>query len=197
MLIVTSVPEPRVADPGLALARAALARPRSPFRELPPRLMVVDVARQRLFLIERDARLAEYPVSTAAAGVGSEEGSLRTPPGWHRVHAAIGADAAPGTVFENREPTGAIWRGEPGDQDLILTRVLTLEGLEDGVNRGRGIDSLERYIYVHGTNHPHSIGAPTSHGCIRMRDPDLIALFDRVAEGDPLVVVEGRPVAMA
>jgi UDP-N-acetylmuramate--alanine ligase len=177
-------------DRDLELARAALARPHSPFSALPPRLLLVDVERQRLALIEEGRTRAEYPVSTAGAGIGGREGSLQTPPGWHRIHARIGAGEPPGTVFESRIPTERVWRGEPGDEDLILTRILTLEGLEESVNRGAGVDSLERYIYVHGTNHPDSVGRPASHGCIRMRDPDLLALFDRVAEGDPLVVVE-------
>lgn len=175
----------------VALARAALARERSPFRELPPRLVVVDVDRQRLAWIENGATRLEFPVSTASAGVGGASGSNRTPPGWHRIHRLIGEGEPAGRVFESREPTPRVWRGEPGNEDLILTRILTLDGLEDGVNRGPGCDSLERYIYIHGTNHPEAIGRPDSHGCIRMRDPDLLELFARVREGDPVVVVEG------
>lgn len=182
---------------GLDLARAALSRPGSPFHTLPARLLLVDVEAQRLVLIEDGTIRREYPVSTAAAGVGAEEGSLRTPPGWHRIHARIGEGEPPGMVFESRIPTGRIWRGEPGDEDLILTRVLTLEGLEESVNRGPGRDSLERYIYIHGTNHPESIGRPDSHGCVRMLDRDLIELFDRIEEGDAVVILEGGPRELA
>ena len=180
-----------------ALALAALARPQSPFRELPERLIVVDVPWQRLSLIESGLEIAEYPVSTAAAGIGGEEDSMRTPPGWHRIHARIGEGAPSGAVFVSRVPTGATWRGEKGDDDLILTRILTLDGLEEGVNRGGGHDSLERYIYIHGTNHEEALGQPTSHGCIRMANADVIDLFARVAVGDPVVVAgdEAAPIA--
>ena len=174
----------------LALARLALARPAAPFRELPPRLLLVDVGRQRLRLLESGVEVASYAISTAAAGVGGEEGSFRTPPGWHRIQARIGAGAASGTVFESRLATGVVWRGEPRADDLILTRILTLEGLEDGVNRGAGRDSLARYIYIHGTNHEDALGRPESHGCVRMANADVTALFERVGEGDPVVIVE-------
>jgi len=173
----------------VALAHASLQRPAAPFDALPERLLVVDVALQTITLIIGGAADAAYPVSTALAGLGGEEGSHCTPPGWHRIHRRIGKDQPIGALFVSREPTGAVWNGEPTESDLILTRVLTLEGLEDGVNRGTGRDSLERYIYVHGTNHPERIGTAVSHGCIRMRNEDIVDLFDRVREGDPLVVV--------
>ena len=118
---------------------------------------------------------------------------MRTPPGWHRIRQRIGAGAESGTVFESREPTGAVWNGEERDDDLILTRILTLDGLEEGVNRGAGRDSLARYIYVHGTNHEPLLGRPVSHGCVRMSNADVTALFDAVVEGDALVVVDAVP----
>lgn len=177
----------------VSLARAALERPQSPFDALPERLLVVDVARQTITLIVGAEAEAAYPVSTALAGLGGEEGSHCTPPGWHRVHGRIGRDQPVGALFVSREPTGAVWSGEPTESDLILTRILTLEGLEDGVNRGAGRDSLERYIYVHGTNHPERLGTPVSHGCIRMRNEDIVDLFERVREGDPLVVAVDLP----
>ena len=176
------------ADRAVARSRAALSRAASPFRELPPRLLLVDVPRQRLDLIVDGKMLAELEVSTAAAGVGGEAGSLRTPPGWHRIHDKIGADQPLGTVFESRVPTGH-WSGEPRNEDLILTRVLTLEGLEPGINQGPGRDSLERYIYLHGTNHEDRLGSPASHGCVRLSNPDVAWLFDHVEIGDPVVIV--------
>jgi UDP-N-acetylmuramate--alanine ligase len=174
----------------LALARAALARQRSPFAELPPRLLLVDVARQRLSLIEAGREAASWPVSTAQAGVGGADGSLRTPPGWHCIHQRIGVGSPIGAVFESRVPTGEVWTGQERADDLILTRILTLDGLEDGVNRGPGTDSRARYIYIHGTNHEDALGRPASHGCVRMGNRDVIDLFDRVREGDPVAVVD-------
>ncbi len=129
-------------------------------------------------------------ISTAANGLGCEENSFRTPTGWHRIHTRIGEGAEPGTVFRGRVPTGEQWRGNARDEDLILTRVLTLEGLEAGVNRGPGLDSLDRFIYVHGTNQEQSLGQPVSHGCIRLSNRDVVELFDLVQEGAALVVAD-------
>ncbi len=155
------------------------------------RLVVVDVAAQRLHLVEGDGVVLDLPVSTAAAGVGGAEGSHKTPPGVHTIAARIGEGQPLGAIFESREPTGTLWRGEPTDEDLILTRVLTLDGREDGVNRGPGRDSLARYIYIHGTSHEHELGRPASHGCIRLANHEIVSLFDRVREGDPVVVLDG------
>ena len=105
---------------------------------MPSRLLVVDVERQRAIWFEDAEAKAAWPVSTARAGIGGEAGSYRTPPGWHRVHRRIGEGAEAGALFIAREPTGEIWHGEARDDDLILTRILTLDGLEDGVNRGAG-----------------------------------------------------------
>lgn len=157
---------------------------------------MVDPARQRLGVME-DGRLAfEAVISTAKNGLGCEEGSYRTPTGWHRIHARIGAGAEPGTVFRSRVATGDVWRGEARDEDLILTRVLTLEGLEEGWNRGPGHDSLERFIYLHGTNQEHQLGTPVSHGCVRCANADVVDLFGRVAEGDPVLIAGGIACAL-
>jgi len=173
----------------LALARRALTRARSPVRTLPGRLLLVDVDRQRAHLLEDGRVTWSAPVSTSSRGIGGQEGSEKTPPGWHRVRARIGDGAAPGTVFASRVPTGEVWRGEPRADDLILTRIITLEGLEDGINRGPGSDSLERYIYFHGTNQEAQLGTPSSIGCIRLSNADIVSLHDRVREGDLVVVV--------
>ncbi len=180
----------------VSLARTALTRAGSPFTALPPRLLVVDVERQRLALLIDGEALAEYPVSTAANGLGGASGSYRTPPGWHRVHRRIGAGAPIGSVFVSREPTGEVWRQETRDDDLILTRILTLEGLEEGVNRGPGCDSLERYIYLHGTNHEETLGRAVSHGCVRLANADVVSLFELVREGDPLLIAAPGPGGM-
>lgn len=156
---------------------------------------MVDAERQIATWFERGEAVAAWPVSTARAGIGGEQGSYRTPPGWHRIHQLIGADAAPGTIFVSREPTGETWRGEARADDLILTRILTLDGLEDGVNRGEGRDSLERYIYLHGTNHEALLGRAASHGCVRLANDAVCELFAQVREGDLVFVAasEARP----
>ena len=178
----------------IQLAQRDLSRPDAPLTSLPERYLVADVDRQRLTLVEGGRAAAEFPISTAAAGVGGEAGSMRTPPGWHRIAAKIGAMAPLGTVFESREPTGRIWQGEPGAEDLILTRILWLDGLEPERNRGPGRDSLSRYIYLHGTNHEDRLGQPDSHGCVRLANADVAWLFDHVEEGDAVLVVGGdRP----
>ncbi|MFN8589589.1 MAG: L,D-transpeptidase family protein [Candidatus Eisenbacteria bacterium] len=182
--------------PAPALVAAALGRARSPFRSAPERWLLVDPVAQRLWLMRGTEAVADWPVSTAANGIGGESGSFRTPPGWHRVQRRIGGGATRGTIFVSREPTGEVWTDETRDDDLIVTRILTLEGLEDGINRGPGCDSLERYVYVHGTNHVGELGTPTSHGCVRMSSEAIEDLFERVAEGDPLVVVAPGPGAM-
>ena len=174
-----------------ALALSALGRPGCPLQELPDRLLVVDVARQRMGWLAGGGWQSEFVISTARNGIGCEEGSYKTPPGWHRVHGKFGGEAPAGMVFRNRIATGEIWRDEARGEDLILSRVLTLDGLEEGVNRGPGRDSLERTIYIHGTNQEHQLGEPVSHGCLRMANADVIALCEKVEAGDALVVVEG------
>jgi len=191
---MTAPADPSLAARALDLARAARARRGAP-PEPPSRLLVVDVERQRAVLIENGAAKAVWPVSSARAGIGGAEGSYRTPPGWHRVHRRIGEGAEEGSVFVSREPTGEMWRGEARDDDLILTRILTLDGLEEGVNRGPGHDSLERYIYLHGTNHERLLGRPVSHGCVRLSNVDICSLFAFMREGDYVLITE--PVELA
>ena len=173
-----------------ALLRRALARPGAPIAAPGDRLLVVDVERQRLILAEQGKVAAEYPVSTAANGIGGEDGSFKTPPGWMRILNCLGDREAVGRVFVSREPTERVWRGDSVDEDLILTRVITLDGLEPGVNQGPGVDTRARYIYIHGTNHEHKLSRPSSHGCVRMSNADVVDLFERVREGDPVVVVD-------
>jgi UDP-N-acetylmuramate--alanine ligase len=181
--------DPSLAARALELARTALVRSGAPVK-LPSRLLVVDVERQRAVWLEDGAAKAVWPVSTACAGIGGADGSFRTPPGWHRVHRRIGEGAEEGAVFVAREATGATWRGEARDEDLILTRILTLDGLEEGVNRGAGHDSLERYIYLHGTNHERMLGRPASHGCVRLSNADVVCLFEKMREGDYVLIAE-------
>lgn len=192
-VVAAAPPDPVLAARFRALAGAALGRPACPFLEIPARLLVVDVARQRLGLVSAGRLQLELPVSTAAAGIGGEQDSYRTPPGWHRIHARIGAGMEAGTVFRGRRPSGERWSGEVVDEDLILSRILSLDGLEEGVNRGRGCDSLARYIYLHGTNREDLLGFPVSHGCVRLANADVIALAEVVQAGDPVLVAERDP----
>jgi len=154
----------------------------------------VDLARQRLVLLEDDRRVAVYLVSTSARGADEREGSLGTPRGRHEVHEKIGAGAPEGAVFVGRRATGEVCaaeraRAEPG-RDWILSRILRLRGLEPGRNRGGAVDTLARHVYIHGTPDVDALGTPASHGCIRMRNADVIALFERVEPGCPVEIVE-------
>ncbi len=159
------------------------------------RWLLVDTRAQRLVLVREGAPTRQWPVSTSDVGLDNRENSGGTPPGVHRVAQKIGTGAAEGTVFESRQPTGEIWSLPDDDQaesrkkDLILTRILLLDGLEEGLNRGKGVDSRARYIYVHGTNQEDQLGQPVSHGCVRMGNRHLMDLFDIVEEGDLLVIV--------
>lgn len=151
----------------------------------------VDTRLQRLYLWEPypdgDMLIREYPVSTAKNGLGEMSGSYCTPRGRHRIAEKIGAGQPLFAVFKARVPTGEIWSPElaaeyPG-RDWILTRILWLEGVERGRNRGGEVDTHDRYIYIHGTDEEHRIGQPVSHGCIRMKNRDVAELFDLVEPG--------------
>jgi UDP-N-acetylmuramate--alanine ligase len=155
---------------------------------VPARLCIVSIAGQRLSLVNNQSVAAVFPVSTSRFGAGNREGSFMTPPGIHRVTHKIGDGAPPGRIFRDREDTGEDWRGEERDENLILTRIIRLEGCEDGVNRGPGIDSFERFIYLHGTNRESGIGTPLSHGCVCMRNDDIISLYSMIEVGTIVVI---------
>ena len=125
---------------------------------------------------------------------GERQGSEQTPRGPHEIRAKIGDGAPVGAVFVGRRPTGEVCTPErfaaQPERDWILTRILWLRGLEPGRNRLGDVDSMRRFIYIHGTPDEARIGAPHSHGCIRMRNGDVMALFDRVAVGTPVEIVE-------
>lgn len=147
--------------------------------------LMISVARQRLQVVDDDgALLKEYAVSTAKAGVGEQSGSYRTPRGLHIIRAKIGAGQAANTVFVRRRPTGEIWTPELAEQfpgrDWILTRILWLSGCEPGLNRLGCVDTMRRYVYIHGSPDTAQMGMPGSHGCVRMRNADIIELFDLV-----------------
>lgn len=144
--------------------------------------ILVDVKKQELYLIEKGEAVEKYKISTAKNGVGSLKGSGKTPLGKHRIYKKIGENRQIGSVFVGRMFTGKVHEigKEKSDRDLVLTRILQLQGLEPGVNRGGNVDSLDRCIYIHGTNDEELIGKPVSHGCVRMRNQDVISLYEKV-----------------
>ena len=151
------------------------------------RHLLIDLPSQTLSLFEGDALLRRFPVSTARNGPGERRDSGCTPRGLHRVRIRIGGGCPEGTVFVGRRPTGEVYGPELGrrfpTRDWILTRILWLSGVESGRNRGGDVDTLRRYIYIHGCPDTEPIGSPRSHGCVRMRNRDVIALFDLVSHG--------------
>ncbi len=145
--------------------------------QVPARSIRVDVPAQRLDLLEDGNVIESFPISTAANGIGTETGSMKTPDGLHVIAEKIGHDAPPGMVFKSRLPTGEIGTEDQAD-DFVQTRILWLHGMEE-----HNANSFDRYIYIHGTNHESDLGRPASHGCIRMRNSDVIRLFDAVESG--------------
>lgn len=147
----------------------------------------IGLREQRLWLRQGDRVVAAYLCSTSRNGPGEMQDSECTPRGWHAVHAKIGDDCVPGTVFVGRRPTGEIYCSELGacspGRDWILTRILWLSGLEPGRNQGGNVDSKNRYIYIHGAPDDASMGVPGSRGCVRLRSNEIIDLFNRVAIG--------------
>lgn len=155
----------------------------------------VSIARQRLDLLADGGDvLRSYRISTAKAGVGECFGSFQTPRGQHVIRAKIGAGLPENTVFVRRRPTGEIWTPELAAQhperDWILTRILWLSGCEPGRNRLGGVDTMRRYVYIHGAPDTAEMGVPGSHGCVRMRNADLLDLFEHVPCYTPVDICE-------
>jgi len=159
-----------------------------------PTRIEINIGEQRLRYWENGALVMDVPVSTAKNGAGERRGSECTPRGEHIIRAKIGGGCAPGTVLVGRRPTGEIYSRELGERfpgrDWILTRILWLSGREPGLNRLGDVDSMRRYIYLHGTPDHVVLGVPGSRGCVRMRNSDIIALFDRVPAGTPVIISE-------
>ncbi|QQS54063.1 MAG: L,D-transpeptidase [Candidatus Competibacteraceae bacterium] len=158
------------------------------------RLIRVSIPEQRLTLLEESGATMVYPVSTARNGPGERRGSGCTPRGWHRIRIRIGAEQPLNTVFVGRRPTGELYGSDLAarhpERDWILTRILWLTGLEPGRNRGGECDTLRRFIYIHACPDTAPMGVPLSHGCIRMRNQDLLELFERVAAGDRVFIAD-------
>ena len=155
----------------------------------------INISCQQLDVFDGTGKaLCRYAVSTAAKGVGEGSGSLCTPRGRHLIRAKIGAGEPENTVFVGRRPTGEIYTSELGvqfpDRDWILTRILWLSGCELGFNRLGSNDTMRRYIYIHGMPDAIHMSIPDSHGCIRMRNADLIELFDWVPVGTVVEIIE-------
>ncbi|MDH5435570.1 MAG: L,D-transpeptidase [Gammaproteobacteria bacterium] len=154
----------------------------------------VNIAEQRLRLFDQDKVLMDIAVSTASNGAGELFGSECTPRGQHVIRARIGADCQPGTVFVARRPTGEIYTPElkqtSPERDWILTRILWLSGTERGKNRLGNVDTMRRFIYIHGAPDEDLMGVPSSHGCVKMRNSDVIQLFDQVEAGIPVNILE-------
>lgn len=155
-------------------------------------LLYISVHRQTLFHVRNGALLTEYPIATATNGLGAEQDSYRTPTGLHRITEKVGDGVPPLGILKDRTFTGEL--ADPDfagvDKDWITSRILWLSGLEPGTNQGGAVDSHDRYIYIHGTANERSVGTPSSKGCIRMRNADVIALYDQVPVNALVVVLD-------
>jgi len=154
-------------------------------------VIIISIAEQLLYHRRKTGVFYAYPVSTAAAGSGNMNGSFKTPLGRHRICARIGEDMPILTTFSGRIPTG-IYNSAYDDpfHDWILTRILWLEGMETGKNRRGLVDTKSRFIYIHGTPDEEKIGTPVSHGCIRMRNTDMLQLFEHAHTGESVRIYE-------
>ena len=154
----------------------------------------IDLSSQKLTVYQEDQTLCSYLISTASKGSGQRKGSYQTPLGKHYIYQKVGKDCPLNTVFAGRQPTGEIYSEELAKahphRDWILTRILWLAGKEPGKNQGKDVDTLERYIYIHGTPETVKLGVPSSHGCVRMLSRDVIELFDLVFEGTEVMIHE-------
>jgi len=155
--------------------------------------LVQSIETQSLFVCEKNTVVEQYSASTSRFGNSNRENSFKTPPGIHRIKNKIGAGAPVGRIFKERRDTGIDWDQVSIEDNLILTRILRLEGLEDGINKGAGVDSYERCIYIHGTNQEDLVGTPLSHGCIVLRNQDILTLFDIVSEGT-IIYIDPPPI---
>jgi L,D-transpeptidase YbiS len=154
----------------------------------------IIIGSQTLTVFDEEQQLMSFSVATARKGVGEQYGSEQTPRGWHIIRAKIGAKQLINTVFVARRPTGEIYtstlREQEPERDWILTRILWLSGLEPGRNRLGTVDTMRRYIYIHGCPDEDAMGIPSSHGCIKMHNKDVIRLFDTVDVGTRVLIKE-------
>ncbi|HNL81720.1 MAG TPA: L,D-transpeptidase [Agitococcus sp.] len=154
----------------------------------------INIATQQLTVWQQQQIIAQFIISSALKGAGEIQGSEQTPRGQHIIRAKIGQNQPINSVFKARRPTGEIYNAQLAAQfptrDWILTRIMWLSGCELGKNRGGQCDTMRRYIYIHGTPDTEPMGTPKSHGCIRMRNEDIIQLFDLVPVYTPVIIHE-------
>lgn len=155
-------------------------------------VFIIDVSDQRLYVYRDGALVGQHLVSTAAKGTGNVANSQKTPLGVHRIRTKIGGGKPRGTIFEKMQSTGRvahIYTGPSNATALVTSRIMRLDGLEPGINQGGNVDTFNRAIYIHGTNKEGYLGRPASHGCIRMANDEVIALYDQTSV-DTLVLVQ-------
>ena len=155
--------------------------------------ILIDLEQQLLYLPQYNKL---YLISSGKNGIGEQENSGKTPRGWHQIAEKFGENLPENTVFVARQPTGEIYSSglvqQYPQRDWILSRILWLDGLEHGFNQGHGCDSKQRYIYIHGTPDTEPMGVPVSHGCIRMRNQDVIEVFDLIGQGALVYLSESK-----
>ena len=153
-------------------------------------MIFINSSNQTLYLFKEDNLIFESKVSTSKYGMGCKMNSYKTPTGLHSVSSMIGKGLPAGTLFRNRKPTEKVIKKMPLDNsDYITSRILRLNGLEEGKNKGGDVDSYNRYIYIHGTPHCNTLGSKQSQGCIRMSDSAIVKLFDLVNQ-ETLVLID-------
>ena len=152
----------------------------------------IDISEQRLYLTEGSDIKASYPISSSKYGEGSIENSFKTPLGYHVIKEKIGEGVEKNTIFKSRINTkrsaDIIEEYQDSDDDFVTSRIMWLDGTEEGKNRGGSVDSFSRYIYIHGTHEEGLIGTKASHGCIRMFNADAIELFERIKKGTKVLI---------
>lgn len=158
------------------------------------KFIYISIKYQKMYLIEKDSVCYKYPISSAKLGVGNKQNSMKTPLGLHTIKTKIGDGVPIGGLFKSRVFNGEISpiyaERVKSPTDDVTTRIMWLQGEEPGVNRGRNIDSYKRYIYIHGTSEEGYIGEPASHGCIRMKNNDVVQLYNLVDAGTPVLILK-------
>ncbi len=152
------------------------------------KMILISIKEQKLMLIQDNYKIAEYQISTSKFGIGNKAGSNMTPLGYHLIKEKIGEHVPKYSIYKAGKFTNELATTDKKaiDEDLITTRIIKLEGMENGINRGSGIDSYEREIWIHGTSSENKIGTPASNGCLRMKNDDIILLFNSVEVGTPV-----------